>query len=64
MKDGKWWNRGRKRLMFTRSHHAYTDLLLFGPQMDPDWLSDLLKERASTILVMLPLTTCDQIGVE
>ena len=36
--------------MFTPPHHSYTDLLLSSvPEMDPDWLSELLEARASTI---------------
>ena len=32
--------------MFTPPHHPYTDLLLSSvPEMDPDWLTELLKER-------------------
>ncbi|SLN33962.1 ABC transporter ATP-binding protein [Pseudooctadecabacter jejudonensis] len=46
MKDGKVVEQGPKTEMFTPPHHAYTDLLLSSvPEMDPDWLSDLLKER-------------------
>jgi len=34
--------------MFTPPHHAYTDLLLSSvPEMDPDWLDQLLKERGA-----------------
>ncbi|WP_296417798.1 ABC transporter ATP-binding protein [Pseudooctadecabacter sp.] len=46
MKDGKVVEQGPKTEMFTPPHHAYTDLLLSSvPEMDPDWLTDLLKER-------------------
>lgn len=46
MKDGKVVEQGLKTDMFTPPHHAYTDLLLSSvPEMDPDWLSNLLKER-------------------
>ena len=32
--------------MFRPPHHPYTDLLLSSvPEMDPDWLSNLLEER-------------------
>ncbi len=32
--------------MFQPPHHAYTDLLLSSvPEMDPDWLSELLEQR-------------------
>ena len=38
---------GPKSEMFTPPHHDYTDLLLSSvPEMDPDWLTKLLKERA------------------
>jgi peptide/nickel transport system ATP-binding protein len=46
MKDGRVVEQGPKTEMFTPPHHAYTDLLLSSvPEMDPDWLSDLLAER-------------------
>lgn len=46
MKDGKIVEQGPKVEMFTPPHHAYTDLLLSSvPEMDPDWLTDLLQER-------------------
>jgi len=46
MKDGRVVEQGPKDEMFSPPHHAYTDLLLSSvPQMDPDWLSNLLAER-------------------
>ena len=46
MKDGKVVEQGEKAEMFQPPHHPYTDLLLSSvPEMDPDWLDDLLKER-------------------
>ena len=46
MKDGKVVEQGPKKEMFTPPHHAYTDLLLSSvPEMDPDWLTNLLHER-------------------
>jgi len=46
MKNGKVVEQGPKTEMFTPPHHAYTDLLLSSvPEMDPDWLTNLLKER-------------------
>lgn len=46
MKDGRVVEAGPKTEMFRPPHHAYTDLLLSSiPEMDPDWLSDLLAER-------------------
>ncbi len=39
---------GPKNDMFQPPHHAYTDLLLSSvPEMDPDWLDNLLAERAA-----------------
>ncbi|WP_019954264.1 ABC transporter ATP-binding protein [Yoonia vestfoldensis] len=46
MKDGRVVEQGPKAEMFSPPHHAYTDLLLSSvPEMDPDWLSNLLAER-------------------
>ena len=46
MKDGRVVEQGEKTAMFTPPHHAYTDLLLSSvPEMDPDWLDNLLAER-------------------
>ena len=46
MKDGRVIEQGEKAGMFTPPHHAYTDLLLSSvPEMDPDWLTNLLKKR-------------------
>jgi peptide/nickel transport system ATP-binding protein len=46
MKDGRVVEQGPKNEMFTPPHHAYTDLLLSSvPEMDPDWLTNLLTER-------------------
>ncbi|MDX8353044.1 ABC transporter ATP-binding protein [Cognatiyoonia sp. IB215182] len=46
MKDGRVVEQGEKAEMFTPPHHAYTDLLLSSvPEMDPDWLTNLLAER-------------------
>jgi len=46
MKDGRVVEQGEKAEMFSPPHHAYTDLLLSSvPEMDPDWLSNLLAER-------------------
>lgn len=47
MKEGRVVEQGPKAEMFQPPHHPYTELLLSSvPQMDPDWLSDLLTERA------------------
>jgi peptide/nickel transport system ATP-binding protein len=46
MKDGRVVEQGLKNDMFTPPHHPYTDLLLSSvPEMDPDWLTNLLNER-------------------
>jgi len=46
MKDGKVVDQGPKDEMFRPPHHPYTDLLLSSvPEMDPDWLTNLLAER-------------------
>jgi peptide/nickel transport system ATP-binding protein len=46
MKDGRVVEQGPKAEMFRPPHHAYTDLLLSSvPEMDPDWLTNLLDER-------------------
>ena len=46
MKDGRVVDAGPKAEMFQPPHHPYTDLLLSSvPEMDPDWLTNLLKER-------------------
>ena len=46
MKEGRVVEAGPKEEMFTPPHHAYTDLLLSSvPEMDPDWLDQLLQLR-------------------
>jgi peptide/nickel transport system ATP-binding protein len=46
MKDGRVVEQGPKLDMFQPPHHPYTDLLLSSvPEMDPDWLTNLLTER-------------------
>lgn len=46
MKEGKVVESGPKDEMFKPPHHAYTDLLLSSvPEMDPDWLNQLLEQR-------------------
>lgn len=46
MRRGKVIEAGPKAEMFRPPHHPYTDLLLSSvPEMDPDWLTKLLKER-------------------
>jgi peptide/nickel transport system ATP-binding protein len=46
MKDGRVVEQGPKTEMFQPPHHPYTDLLLSSvPEMDPDWLTNLLNGR-------------------
>ena len=46
MKDGRVVEQGGKADMFRPPHHPYTDLLLSSvPEMDPDWLDGLLRDR-------------------
>ena len=46
MKEGEVVDSGPKAEMFRPPHHPYTDLLLSSvPEMDPDWLTNLLEER-------------------
>ncbi|MDH5528668.1 MAG: ABC transporter ATP-binding protein [Paracoccaceae bacterium] len=46
MKDGRVVEQGPKPEMFQPPHDPYTELLLSSvPEMDPDWLTNLLNER-------------------
>ena len=48
MLQGRIVEHGGKNDIFTPPHHDYTDLLLSSvPEMDPDWLDDLLTDRAA-----------------
>jgi peptide/nickel transport system ATP-binding protein len=48
MLQGKVVEHGGRQDIFTPPHHEYTDLLLSSvPEMDPDWLENLLAERAA-----------------
>lgn len=48
MKEGVVVEQGPKAEMFQPPHDPYTELLLSSvPEMDPDWLTNLLKERAA-----------------
>ncbi|MEX3010919.1 ABC transporter ATP-binding protein [Hoeflea sp. TYP-13] len=48
MKEGKVVEMGPKDVMFKPPHHEYTDLLLSSvPEMDPDWLTNLLEQRGT-----------------
>ena len=47
MHRGKVVQQGPKSQVLNPPHPAYTELLLSSvPQMDPDWLTNLLAERA------------------
>lgn len=47
MLQGKVVEQGAKDEIFTPPHHEYTELLLSSvPEMDPDWLTQLLRDRA------------------
>ena len=51
MLEGRVIEQGEKKAILTPPHHEYTDKLLGSiPEMDPDWLNDLLDERASVYL--------------
>lgn len=46
MKQGEVVEQGPKNEMFKPPHHPYTDLLLSSvPEMDPDWLTNVVEER-------------------
>ena len=46
MLEGRIVEQGEKREILTPPHHEYTELLLSSvPEMDPDWLDNLLAER-------------------
>jgi len=48
MLEGRVIEQGEKKAILTPPHHEYTDKLLGSiPEMDPDWLDNLLDERAS-----------------
>ncbi len=48
MQNGRVIEQGPKEAMFAPPHHPYTELLLSSvPQMDPDWLTNLLAARRS-----------------
>ena len=47
MKEGRVVEQGPKSEMFTPPHHPYTDLLLSSvPEMDPDWLTSVLRDAS------------------
>jgi peptide/nickel transport system ATP-binding protein len=48
MNQGKVVQQGPKSRVLNPPHPAYTELLLSSvPQMDPDWLTNLLAQRAA-----------------
>jgi peptide/nickel transport system ATP-binding protein len=48
MLNGRIVEKGPQKEIFKPPHHEYTDLLLSSvPEMDPDWLDDLLQARAA-----------------
>jgi len=50
MLQGRIVEQGVKKEILTPPHHEYTELLLSSvPEMDPDWLDNLLKERRNTL---------------
>ena len=55
MLEGKIIEQGKKKEILSPPHHEYTDKLLASiPEMDPDWLDDLLAERASIFMEEQP----------
>jgi len=50
MLQGRIVEQGVKKEILTPPHHEYTELLLSSvPEMDPDWLDNLLKERGKAL---------------
>jgi peptide/nickel transport system ATP-binding protein len=50
MLQGRIVEQGVKKEILTPPHHEYTQLLLSSvPEMDPDWLDNLLKERRNNL---------------
>ena len=48
MLDGNIVEQGEKKQILTPPHHEYTDKLLASvPEMDPNWLDNLLARRAA-----------------
>jgi peptide/nickel transport system ATP-binding protein len=51
MLEGKIIEQGEKKKVLSPPHHKYTDKLLASvPEMDPDWLDNLLDKRSSTFI--------------
>ncbi len=56
MLQGRVAEQGAKSEIFSPPHHEYTELLLSSvPEMDPDWLDDLLRSR--TVARVVPSTS-------
>jgi peptide/nickel transport system ATP-binding protein len=48
MLEGRIVEQGSKKEILTPPHHDYTELLLSSvPEMDPDWLDELLEKRTA-----------------
>ena len=51
MLEGRIIEQGEKKTVLSPPHHEYTDKLLASvPEMDPDWLDNLLEERSETFI--------------
>ena len=51
MLEGKIIEQGERETVLSPPHHEYTDKLLASvPEMDPDWLDNLLEERSETFI--------------
>ena len=56
MQNGVIVEQGPKETIFSPPHAAYTELLLSSvPEMDPDWLTGLLKERGAVVTSEKPI---------
>jgi peptide/nickel transport system ATP-binding protein len=51
MLEGKIIEQGAKKKVLSPPHHEYTDKLLSSiPEMDPEWLDNLLDERLDSFI--------------
>jgi len=51
MLEGKIIEQGEKKQILSPPHHEYTDKLLASiPEMDPNWLDNLLENRSSAFI--------------
>ena len=65
MQYGKVVEQGAKEAMFKPPHHPYTELLLSSvPEMDPNWLTQLLEERGADNLGEAAKVTADPTPVD